>query len=105
MRRLINHFTEKFATQNPQKGPFAMALFFVHLGVIAAISWVLTNDSELDDRWGLLFVGLWLMPTAWHELLVKKEKTAGGIKLAAALIFIFLFFANDGSPFAFGNIG
>ena len=82
-----------------------MALFLVHLGVIAAISWVLTNDSELDDRWGLLFVGLWLMPTAWHELLVKKEKTASGIKLAAALIFIFLFFANDGSPVAFGNIG
>jgi hypothetical protein len=45
------------------------------------------------------------MPTAWHKLLVKKEKTAGGIKLAAALIFIFLFFVNDGSPFAFGNIG
>ena len=82
-----------------------MALFVAHLAVIAAISWVLTNESALDDRWGLLFVGLWLMPAAWHELWVKNDRTAGSIKLAAALIFIFIFFANEGFSLSFGNIG
>ena len=94
MRRTIQHLIGKIAPESAQKGSFAMALFLVHLAVIAAISWVLTNDSDVDDRWGLLFVGLYLLPTAWHELIVKKEKTAGGIKLAAAIIFVVLFFAN-----------
>ena len=101
MRRTIQHIIGKFAPESAQKGTFAMALFLVHLAVIAAISWVLTNDSDLDERWGLLFVGLYLLPTAWHELVIKKEKTAGGIKLAAALIFIVLFFANNSAATLF----
>ena len=52
MRRTIQHLIGKIAPESAQKGSFAMALFLVHLGVIAAISWVLTNDSDVDDRWG-----------------------------------------------------
>lgn len=97
MRRVINHWLQKWEHESPSKGHLGVALFLSHLAVIAAISWVLTNDSVVDDRWGVLFVGLYLLPTALYELSVKKDKTAGSIKVAAALIFVYLFLANDGT--------
>ena len=95
MRQLIQRFLTKKTQDSPTRGPLAMGLFLLHLGVLAGISWVLTNENTADDQLGWLFVGLYLVSIGIGDYFTQsKDRVGAFLKLAAGLIFMFLYVYN-----------
>ncbi len=95
MRNLIERLIKQKTDDSPARGPLAMGMFLLHLGALAGISWVLTNDNAADDQLGWLFVGLYLVSIGIGDYFTQsKDRVGAFLKLAVGLIFIFLHHFN-----------